>query len=87
MSTNNTHHHHHDEKTSSFWSSTAFLVFLAFGVIAAILLWQEHQAHILGIIPYLFILACPLLHIFMHGGHGGHGKHGRDASNGSGERS
>ena len=36
-------------------------------------LWQEHSAHILGALPYLLLLACPLMHYFMHGGHGGHG--------------
>lgn len=41
--------------------------------IAAFLLLQEHWAHALGFLPYLLILACPLMHIFMHGGHGGHG--------------
>jgi hypothetical protein len=30
----------------------------------------------------LLILACPLLHIFMHGSHGGHGG-SRDTENGS----
>jgi hypothetical protein len=24
----------------------------------------------------LLLLACPLMHIFMHHGHGGHGSHG-----------
>ncbi|NJO34307.1 MAG: DUF2933 domain-containing protein [Rhodospirillales bacterium] len=31
-------------------------------------------------LPFLLILACPLLHMFMHGGHGGHGAHARDQS-------
>ena len=31
--------------------------------------------HLLGALPYLFILACPLMHIFMHHGHGDHGDH------------
>lgn len=37
----------------------------------------EHQAHLLGWLPWLFLLACPLMHVFMHGGHGhgGHDKH------------
>ena len=30
----------------------------------------EHWAHALGVLPYLIILACPLMHLFMHGGHG-----------------
>jgi len=33
---------------------------------------------VLGVLPYLLILACPLMHFFMHGKHGhGHG-HGHD---------
>jgi hypothetical protein len=51
----------------------------AFGVFAAvalIFLWQEHRAHLLGALPWLLLLACPLMHRFMHGGHhsatGGH---------------
>jgi hypothetical protein len=43
---------------------------------AAYLLWSEHRAHALGVLPYLLLLACPLMHVFMHGGHGGHGGHG-----------
>ncbi len=71
-------HSHHGGNAppgGSFWSSRAFLVFLGFAAIAVVLLWEEHKAHILGALPYLFILACPLLHVFMHGGHGGHGGH------------
>jgi hypothetical protein len=30
---------------------------------------------VLGVLPYLLILACPLMHLFMHRGHGGHGGH------------
>lgn len=36
------------------------------------LIYTGHSAHLLGYLPYLLILACPLMHIFMHGGHGGH---------------
>ena len=31
---------------------------------------REHWGHALGVAPYLLLLACPLMHIFMHGGHG-----------------
>lgn len=68
-------HSHHDGGTrseGSFWTSRAFLVCLGFLVIGGILLWTEHLAHALGVLPYLLILACPLMHLFMHGGHGGH---------------
>ena len=70
-------HAHHDHgaphQQGSFWSSRAFLVFLGFAAISVVMLWKEHSAHILGVLPYLFLLACPLMHVFMHGGHGGHG--------------
>ncbi len=52
--------------------SRSFFVFLGFAVIALFFLWQEHRAHILGALPYILLLLCPLLHLF-HGGHGGHG--------------
>ena len=58
---------------SSFWKSKAGLVAIAFLLIAAFLLLSEHRAHLLGYLPFLLLLACPLLHLFMHGGHGGHG--------------
>lgn len=29
-----------------------------------------HTTHVIAAIPYLFLLACPLMHVFMHGGHG-----------------
>lgn len=29
---------------------------------------------ILSALPYLLLIACPLMHVFMHGGHG-HGEH------------
>ena len=68
-----------------FWMSKAFLVFIGFAVIAVVLLWQEHRAHILGLIPYLLLLACPLLHVFMHHGHGKH-DHDRHSGANSGDR-
>ncbi len=45
----------------------------AMGALAVIglLIYAGHSAHLLGWLPYLLILACPLMHVFMHGGHGG----------------
>jgi hypothetical protein len=45
---------------------------LAIGVVLAVV---DHWAHVLGVVPYLVILACPLMHVLMHRGHGGHGGH------------
>ncbi|TCU08620.1 DUF2933 domain-containing protein [Rhizobium sullae] len=67
----------------SAWSTYSRTVFIAFAVIAAGLVAYEHRVHVLGILPWLLILACPLMHMFMHHGHGGHSGHhdhsGRDA--------
>jgi hypothetical protein len=65
----------------------AFTVMLA---IAAFFLVSEHRAHVLGFLPYLLILACPLMHLLHHGGHGGHGSGGhsrpRPGEDASGKR-
>ena len=54
------------------WSPTG-LGLIGFLAIAAFFLFTEHRAHFFGILPFLLLLACPLLHLFMHGRHGGHG--------------
>lgn len=53
-----------------------------FAAAALFYLLAEHRAHFFGILPYLLVLACPLMHLFMHHGHhGGHGSGGgQDAS-------
>lgn len=48
------------------------LALILFMGIAGFFLWTEHRAHILGALPYLILLLCPLIHIFMHRGHGNH---------------
>lgn len=48
---------------------------LATCVVVAVLgflIYTGHSAHLLGAAPYLLLLACPLVHIFMHGGHHHH---------------
>lgn len=62
-------------------------VLLGFLAIAGFFMLTEHRAHVLGILPFLLLLACPLLHLF-HGGHGGHEKHGsKSADPGHGHNS
>lgn len=50
----------------------ANVAWMVFAILAAFYLWTEHQAHLLGILPYLLLLACPLMHLFMHHGHKHH---------------
>ena len=56
--------------------SKAGIVLVGFLIIAFALLFTEHRAHVLGLLIWLPLLACPLMHVFMHGGHGHHGSHG-----------
>jgi hypothetical protein len=52
--------------------SRAGLTLIAFLAIAAFFLVIEHTAHFFGFLPYVLLLLCPLLHLFMHGGHADH---------------
>lgn len=61
--------------TPSFWQHKSNWVLLGFLAIAAYFLWTEHAAHLAGFLPWLLLLACPLMHLFMHSGHGAH-RHG-----------
>ena len=47
--------------------SRSRLVLLAFLAVAGFFLITEHTAHVLGVLPWLLLLACPLIHLF-HGG-------------------
>ena len=50
-----------------------------FLAVATFFLWEEHRAHILGVLPYALVLLCPIIHLFMHRGHGDHG-HGHSGT-------
>jgi len=65
-------------QSSSFWSSRAGRVALAFLIIVGLLMAYEHRIHLFtgnGLLV-LLLFACVGVHLFMHGGHGGHGGHG-----------
>jgi hypothetical protein len=65
-----------------FLNTPAGLALCVFLVVAGLLLWIEHRAHVLGALPLLLpLLICVGMHFFMHRGHGNHhGKGGdRDA--------
>ena len=50
-------------------------VFVGFAAVAAFFLVVEHRAHLFGLLPWLLLAACPLMHLFHHHGHGGHDGH------------
>jgi hypothetical protein len=68
----------HDTEPTGFWRSRYAIGLVVLGAIAAYFLLTEHRAHVFAALPFLLLLACPLMHVFMHRGHGGHGhdKHG-----------
>ena len=66
-------HHSHDQDRTG---GARRWVFWGFLLIAGYFLWTEHRAHVVQFLPFVLLLACPLLHMFHgHGGHGGHGGH------------
>ncbi|WP_136416723.1 DUF2933 domain-containing protein [Herbaspirillum sp. ST 5-3] len=66
-----THDHEHQHQTDR-TSSRGKWVLIGFLAIGAFFLFTEHRAHLFGFLPWLLILACPLMHLFHgHGGHGG----------------
>ena len=52
---------------------------------AIIYLLVDHTAHVLGVLPFAFVLLCPLMHLLMmrgmHGGHNGHSTRDDDRTN------
>jgi hypothetical protein len=59
-----------EREAPRYWRAILF----GFLGIAGFFLVTEHTAHLLGALPYLLILLCPLMHLVMHRGHAAHGK-------------
>ncbi|MGQ0579554.1 MAG: DUF2933 domain-containing protein [Betaproteobacteria bacterium] len=74
------HEAHETRITKTRWVLIAFLGIAGFFLVA------EHKAHVFGLLPFLILLACPLLHVFMHRGHGGHGDDSASAGNDRGNQ-
>jgi hypothetical protein len=62
----------HDHRQSGHGVPKQKLVLIGFLAVAGFFLFTEHRAHLFGFLPYLLLLACPLMHLFHHGGHGNH---------------
>ncbi|MDE2082288.1 MAG: DUF2933 domain-containing protein [Burkholderiales bacterium] len=59
------------------WRSPLGLFMLAAGAVGIYYLLTEHLTHVTQAIPYLFLLACPLMHYFHGHGRHGHRDHGQ----------
>lgn len=80
MTTNNDLHHQDGNTDSrSKW------VLIGFLAVAGFFLFTEHRAHLLGALPFLLLLACPLMHLFMHHGDGDDGQHTHHHDSSEGE--
>ena len=75
------HKHHKNGDNETFLRQHRWITYVGLGILAYFLL-VEHGEHVLPFLPYLFLLACPFMHLFMHGGHGHHGQNqqGKDPS-------
>nr|WP_317153892.1 DUF2933 domain-containing protein [Sphingopyxis indica] len=58
----------------------ANIILIGFLIVAGFYLLAEHRAHLFGVLPFLLLLSCPLMHLFMHHGH----RHGGDDSSDAG---
>ncbi|MCG5480183.1 DUF2933 domain-containing protein [Sinorhizobium alkalisoli] len=82
-------HSGHDREgaePAGFWRSNTGIVLSGFLLIGGFLLLSEHRLHAFSYLPYLLVLACPLLHLFHHG-YGSHGAHKHEWQSGAGEKS
>ena len=72
--------------THSWLRTPSGVVLLGFLAIAAFFLITEHRAPVLGALPYVLFLLCPVLHLLMHRGHGnGHAGHSTNEDRSQGE--
>ncbi len=77
----------HPPLTRNWLRTPSGVVLLGFLAIAGYFLITEHWAHVLGALPYVLLLLCPVLHLLMHRGHGhGHAGHETHADESQGDR-
>ncbi len=60
------------EQPGGFFSSRWNVGLAVFLAVVGFYLIAVHQTHVLGYLPLLLLLACPLMHLFMRGHHSGH---------------
>ena len=66
--------------SGSLWRSPLGIFMLIAGAVGVYYLVTEHLTHVGQAVPYLFLLACPLMHLFHGHGH----RHGEGQGHSSG---
>ena len=65
-----------NESVRNTFSRKTWWIIFAIGLVGLVFLLRDHTSHIFSILPFLILLACPMMHLFMHKGHGS--ESGRD---------
>lgn len=60
------------QSSCPWWKSSKGIAVLIALAALGLYLIIVHQQHVLGVLPFLVILLCPLSHLFMHGKHEHH---------------
>jgi hypothetical protein len=50
-------------------SHRSSLLWALVALLAGVLILTGHGPHVIGYLPFLFLFACPLMHMLMHGKH------------------
>ena len=64
-----------NETKQPFWGTARGMVSMLAIAFLGYFLLMEHRQHVFQYLPFLIILLCPFMHIFMHKGHGGDSNH------------
>lgn len=64
------------------WLSARGVAALGLIAAASYFLLVEHRDHLIAFLPYVILLACPFMHLFMHRGHGRHGAQSQEKKKG-----
>lgn len=69
-------HHHSDpsDTPTPFSKSAVGVALIMLALVVGFYLIREHWSHLGQTWPYLLLLLCPVMHLFMHNGHG-HSRH------------
>jgi hypothetical protein len=78
-------HSDHPQHQPSPWRRPAVLAGISLAVIVGFFFLREHWGHVLGLAPYLLLLACPLMHLLHGHGDHVHAHHGQEKSDAAGK--